>query len=235
MAHNAAPSLHCDESRDIVDLKRGIGVPVIAARLVSTTRIILESTTMNLIAPHFSLGVSVLPESDTIAIADHIEFSTGDCDLGKVLVARSSVGICAIQLGSSVEELEQSLAASFPNSRRVCNDPGLRGCLARVAQFIAAPGGELDFTLDIRGTAFQRRVWNALRTIPFGKPLTYSQLACRISEPKSLRAIGQACAENPIALAIPCHRVVGHCGSMAPWRWGAERKRALINREVMAV
>jgi O-6-methylguanine DNA methyltransferase len=190
---------------------------------------------MNLIAPDFASRMMVPAESESISMADDIEFSTGDCDLGKVLAARSSIGICAILLGSTVEELEQCLAASFPDSRRVFNGRKLRGYLARVAQFIAAPRGELDFTLDIRGTPFQRRVWNALRTIPFGRPLTYSQLACRISEPKSLRAIGQACAENTIALAIPCHRVIGNSGSLAVWRWGAERKRTLINREVTAV
>jgi O-6-methylguanine DNA methyltransferase len=190
---------------------------------------------MNLIARDFRSRMTEPLESETVSIADEIEFSTGDCDLGKVLVARSSVGICAILLGSTVEELEQSLAASFPDSRRVLNGHKLRGHVARVAQFIAQPRGELDFTLDIRGTPFQRRVWNALRTIPFGKPLTYAQLARRISEPKSLRAIGQACAENTIALAIPCHRVIGHSGAMAAWRWGAERKRTLINREVRAV
>jgi O-6-methylguanine DNA methyltransferase len=189
---------------------------------------------MNLVAPDFTLRMTVPLESETISIADEIEFSIGDCDLGKVLVARSSVGICAILLGSTVDELEQSLAASFPDCRRVFDGRKLGGCMVQIARLIAAPRGELDFTLDMRGTPFQRRVWNALRTIPFGRPLTYSQLACRISEPKSLRAIGQACAENPIALAIPCHRVIGHSGSMAIWRWGAERKRTLINREASA-
>jgi AraC family transcriptional regulator of adaptative response/methylated-DNA-[protein]-cysteine methyltransferase len=96
------------------------------------------------------------------------------------------------------------------------------------------PRDSLDLDLDIRGTSFQHRVWGALRTIALGKPITYAQLACRVRGPKSLRAIAQACAENPIALAIPCHRVMGNSGSMAGYRWGIERKQALINKEVAA-
>ena len=96
------------------------------------------------------------------------------------------------------------------------------------------PRDPLDLDLDIRGTPFQRRVWDALRTIAFGKPLTYAQLARQVSGPKSLRAIAQACAENPIALAIPCHRVMGNSGSMAGYRWGIQRKQALINKEIAA-
>ena len=193
-----------------------------------------ELARMNLITTDLSSRMIAPPKRDGIAVADDIEFASRDCDLGKVLVARSSFGICAILLGSSIEELEQSLAASFPYSRRAFNERELHRYLSRVAQFIAAPGGELDFKLDIRGTPFQRSVWHALRTVPFGKTLTYAQLACRVSGPKSLRAIAQACAENSIALAIPCHRVMGHSGSMAAYRWGAERKRTLINREVAA-
>jgi methylated-DNA-[protein]-cysteine S-methyltransferase/AraC family transcriptional regulator of adaptative response/methylated-DNA-[protein]-cysteine methyltransferase len=191
---------------------------------------------MNFVTPDFnSRAKSDIIKRYGVAIADDIEFAAGDCDLGKVLVARSRAGVCAIMLGSSVEELEQSLATSFAESRRISNEAALRNDLASVAQFIASPHSHFDFTLDIRGTPFQRRVWDALRSIPFGTCLTYSQLACRISGPKSLRAIAQACAENPIALAIPCHRVMGHSGSMAACRWGVARRRTLINREVAAV
>lgn len=164
--------------------------------------------------------------------ANEIEFLVGDCVLGKVLVARSPIGVCAIRFGSTAAELEQDLTASFPDGRIVSTNRRLRDDLTKVLQFIAVPRDPLDLDLDIRGTPFQRRVWDALRTIPFGKPLTYAQLACRVSGPKSLRAIAQACAENPIALAIPCHRVMGNSGSMAGYRWGIERKQALINREV---
>jgi O-6-methylguanine DNA methyltransferase len=112
------------------------------------------------------------------------------------------------------------------------NNRGLRDDSAKVVQFIAVPRDPFDFELDIHGTPFQRRVWDALRTIAFGKPLTYAQLARRVRGPKSLRAVAQACAENPIALAIPCHRVMGNSGSTAGYRWGIERRQALINKEV---
>jgi methylated-DNA-[protein]-cysteine S-methyltransferase/AraC family transcriptional regulator of adaptative response/methylated-DNA-[protein]-cysteine methyltransferase len=101
-------------------------------------------------------------------------------------------------------------------------------------RFLSSPNAVLDFALDIRGTPFQRKVWNALRTIPSGRPLTFAQLACRVPGSKSLRAIGQACADNPIALAIPCHRVMGNSGSLSNHRYSAPCKRSLINREVTA-
>ena len=187
---------------------------------------------MNFIKAGFLSRASASAQS--LSTADNIDFAIDDCALGKVLIARSTVGICAILFGSSTEELEQDLAASFPDSPTVLNDHRLREDLSKVVHFIATPSDGLDLELDIRGTPFQRRVWDALRTIPFGKPLTYAQLACRVSGPKSLRAIAQACAENPIALAIPCHRVMGNSGSKAGYRWGVERKQALINREVAA-
>jgi O-6-methylguanine DNA methyltransferase len=167
--------------------------------------------------------------------AHEIEFVVGDCALGKVLVARSPIGVCAIRLGSTAAEVEQDLVASFPDIRIISNSRRLRDDLTKVLQFIAVPRDPLELDLDIRGTPFQRRVWDALRTVPLGKPLTYAQLARRVSGPKSLRAIAQACSENPIALAIPCHRVMGNSGSMAGYRWGIERKQVLINREVAAV
>ena len=188
---------------------------------------------MNLITTDFASGETA--SIKRVGAAPEIEFVIGDCALGKVLVARSPIGICAIRFGSTAEKMQQDLAASFPDSRIVMNDRGLCDDVAKVVQFIAAPHGQLDFDLDIRGTPFQRRVWDALRTIGFGRPLTYAQLARRVSGPKSLRAIAQACAENPIALAIPCHRVMGNSGSMAGYRWGIERKQALINKEIAAV
>jgi O-6-methylguanine DNA methyltransferase len=171
---------------------------------------------MNLITTDFASRVIASAKSHRTA--HDIEFAIGDCALGKVLVARSAAGICAIPFGSNAEELEQSLAASLPDSRNALNERRLRDDFCRIVQFIAAPSVELDLDLDVHGTPFQRRVWDALRTIPLGKPLTYAQLACRIGGSKSLRAIAQACADNPIALAIPCHRVMGHSGSMAGYR-----------------
>jgi O-6-methylguanine DNA methyltransferase len=170
--------------------------------------------------------------SNKSGAAYEIEFVIGDCALEKVIVARSPIGVCAIRFGSTAGELEQDLVKSFPDSRIVLNNRRLRDDLTKVLQFITAPRDPLDLDVDIRGTPFQRRVWGALRTIAFGKPITYAQLARRVSGPKSLRAVAQACAENPIALAIPCHRVMGNSGSMAGYRWGIERRRALINTEV---
>jgi O-6-methylguanine DNA methyltransferase len=171
--------------------------------------------------------------SITSRAADEIEFAISDCALGKVLVARSPIGVCAIRFGSTAAEVELDLAPSFPDSRIISNNRRLRDDLTKVLQFIAFPRDLLDLELDIRGTPFQCRVWDALRTVPCGKPVTYAQLARRVSGPKSLRAIAQACSENPIALAIPCHRVMGNSGSMAGYRWGIERKQTLINREVV--
>jgi O-6-methylguanine DNA methyltransferase len=187
---------------------------------------------MNIITTDFASREAASIKS--VGAAPDIEFAVGDCAFGKALIARSSIGICAIRFGSTTEELEQDLATSFPGRRIVLNDRRLCDDLAKVVQFIAAPSEQLDLDLDIRGTPFQCRVWDALRTIAFGKPLTYAQLARRVGGPKSLRAIAQACAENPIALAIPCHRVMGNSGSMAGYRWGIERKQALINKEVAA-
>jgi len=182
-----------------------------------------------------NLIVTDLASRETASIktgaAYEIEFVIGDCALGKVLVARSPIGVCAIRFGSTAREVEQDLAASFPDSRIVLNNRRLRDDLTKVVQFIAVPRDRLDLDLDIRGTPFQCRVWDALRTIAFGKPLTYAQLARRVSGPKSLRAIAQACAENPIALAIPCHRVMGNSGSMAGYRWGIKWEQELINKE----
>jgi O-6-methylguanine DNA methyltransferase len=164
--------------------------------------------------------------------ADTIEYGIDGCDLGNVLVARSKTGVCAILMGANQDEMERSLVAIFPTSLLVPNKSPVRDELAKVVQFIASPRNDLDLDLDVRGTAFQPRVWGALRTVKLGRPVTYAQLACRVRGPKSLRAIAQACSENPIALAIPCHRVMGNSGSTFGYRWGVERKRALVNREV---
>ena len=190
---------------------------------------------MDLITTDVPSRPNLLTDEQGTRNGDHIEFSNGTCVLGEILIARSSIGICAILFGSNAEELEGDLAARFPDSNLIRNEHGLRDDLSKVVRFVAAPNAGLGLTIDMRGTPFERRVWNALRTIPVGKPLTYAQLACRISEPKSVRAIACACAANPIALAIPCHRVIGHNGTLTGYRWGIERKLALINRETAMV
>jgi AraC family transcriptional regulator of adaptative response/methylated-DNA-[protein]-cysteine methyltransferase len=183
---------------------------------------------MNIIAADtFGNDTSVDP-------AQTVQFAISSCDVGKVLVGRSSRGVCAILLGTDVEELEIELGKIFPDDLLIRSEPAVKDETSKILHFLSSPNASLDIVLDIRGSSFQRKVWEALRTIPAGRPLTFAQLACRIPGSKSLRAIGQACAENPIALAIPCHRVMGNSGSLSNYRYGAHCKRSLINREIAA-
>jgi AraC family transcriptional regulator, regulatory protein of adaptative response / methylated-DNA-[protein]-cysteine methyltransferase len=171
----------------------------------------------------------------SVNTTDTIKFAVTRSDAGEVLVGRSSRGLCAILLGSSEEALEIELGMIFPGCVLVHNESAVKDDTSRILHFLTSPNAGLDIVLDIRGTPFQRKVWAALRTIPVGRPLTFSQLACRIPGSKSLWAIGRACADNPIALAIPCHRVMGHSGSLSNYRYSASCKRFLINREVAAI
>ena len=166
--------------------------------------------------------------------ADEIAFSTGESALGLVLVARSAGGVCAILIGSDAGELQSDLATRFTASTLVRNDRKLAGDLRKIQRFIEAPAEGLDLPLDIRGTPFQQRVWDVLLGIPAGRTITYAALAARIGEPKSIRAVANACAANAIALAIPCHRVVRSNGTLSGYRWGVERKRALLEMEALA-
>jgi O-6-methylguanine DNA methyltransferase len=162
---------------------------------------------------------------------EEIAFATGESPLGTVLVARGSHGICAIFIGSSTEELTADLAAQFPQGMFVPDDRDLERDLAKIRDFIETPAQGLDLDLDICGTSFQRRVWDALCAIPTGRTVTYAALARRIGEPGSARAVANACAANAIALAIPCHRVIRSDGTHSGYRWGIERQRALLARE----
>jgi O-6-methylguanine DNA methyltransferase len=168
------------------------------------------------------------------AISNEIAFSIGESALGKALVARSAVGVCAILIGSDTDELSSDLATRFPDSRLVADEQQLRDDLSEVVRFIEKPSEGLDLPLDIRhGTPFQRRVWDALLAIPCGARVTYAALAHRIGMPNAARAVASACAANMIALGIPCHRVVRSGGTLSGYRWGVERKRALISRETV--
>ena len=163
--------------------------------------------------------------------SEEIAFTTGDSTLGTVLVARSVRGVCAILIGSAAAELTADLATQFPESKLVRDDRSLDADLGKILRFIETPAQALDLPLDIRGTPFQRRVWDALCAIPTGRTVTYAALARRIGEPGSVRAVANACAANAIVLAIPCHRVIRSDGTPSGYRWGVERKRALIARE----
>jgi AraC family transcriptional regulator of adaptative response/methylated-DNA-[protein]-cysteine methyltransferase len=160
-----------------------------------------------------------------------IRFAVGQCSLGALLVARSEKGVCAIMLGEEPDALVRDLQDRFPRADLVGGDAEFEATVAAVVGLVEAPTLGLDLPLDIRGTAFQQRVWQALREIPAGQTATYAEIARRIGEPKAIRAVAGACASNAIAVAIPCHRVVRTDGSLSGYRWGVERKRDLLARE----
>jgi AraC family transcriptional regulator of adaptative response/methylated-DNA-[protein]-cysteine methyltransferase len=160
-----------------------------------------------------------------------IRFAIGECSLGAILVAASEVGVCAILIGDDPDALARDLQDRFPRAELIGGDAGFEQLVAKVVGLVEAPGLGLDLPLDVRGTAFQQRVWQALRDIPAGRTVSYADLARRIGAPKSVRAVAQACGANALAVAIPCHRVVRNDGALAGYRWGVERKRALLERE----
>jgi O-6-methylguanine DNA methyltransferase len=172
--------------------------------------------------------------TDAKATAETILYATRECALGQLLAARSAAGVCAILLGSTGHELRADLSARFPRAILIADEAALRGDLANVVRFIDKPADGLHLPLDMRGTPFQRRVWRRLRAIPAGRTVSYKELARAISPLVSPRAAARACAANPIALAVPCHRVIRSNGALAGYRWGAERKRELIRKEAMA-
>ena len=160
-----------------------------------------------------------------------IRFAVGDCSLGSVLVAQSAKGICAILLGDDPDALLCDLQDRFPRASLVGGDAGFERSVAAVVRLVDSPAIGLKLPLDVRGTAFQQRVWQALRKIPAGATVSYAQIARRIGAPQAARAVAQACAANALAVAIPCHRVVRRDGALSGYRWGIERKRALLERE----
>jgi AraC family transcriptional regulator, regulatory protein of adaptative response / methylated-DNA-[protein]-cysteine methyltransferase len=160
-----------------------------------------------------------------------IRFAVGQCSLGAILVAASETGVCAIQFGDDPEALVRNLQDRFPKARLIGGDAAFEQLVARVVGLIEAPAQGHDLPLDVRGTAFQQQVWQALRDIPAGATASYAEIAVRIGQPKAVRAVAQACAANEIAVAIPCHRVVRRDGAPSGYRWGVERKQALLARE----
>lgn len=163
-----------------------------------------------------------------------IRFAVGESSLGAILVAQSQRGICAILLGEDPDRLVRDLQDQFPKAELIGGDGDFEQLVAQVVGFIEAPGIGLNLPLDVRGTAFQQRVWQALREIPVGQTVSYAEIAERIGSPKAVRAVAQACAANHIAVAIPCHRVVRRDGDISGYRWGVDRKRELLRREAMA-
>lgn len=160
-----------------------------------------------------------------------IAFAIAQCSLGALLVARSQRGLCAIALGDDPDVLLRELQDRFPRAELVGGDAAFEQLVAQVVGLVEAPRLGLDLPLDIRGTAFQQRVWDALRKVPAGETVSYAEIAARIGSPRAVRAVAQACAANVLAVAIPCHRVVRSDGGVSGYRWGVARKQALLARE----
>jgi AraC family transcriptional regulator, regulatory protein of adaptative response / methylated-DNA-[protein]-cysteine methyltransferase len=160
-----------------------------------------------------------------------IRFAIARCSLGSLLVAATQRGVCAILLGDDPEELAHELERRFSRARLIGADATFEHLVARVVGLLEKPQASVQLPLDIRGTAFQQRVWQVLRAIPVGTTTTYAAVAQAIGAPQAVRAVAQACAANVLAVAVPCHRVVRVDGNLAGYRWGIERKRALLLRE----
>lgn len=167
-------------------------------------------------------------------VVDILSYAIADSELGKVLVARSAKSICSILLGDDAEELAADLANRFPRSMLVPSEALVKDDVEKILRYIAKPSDGLHLTLDMRGTPFQRRVWEKLKAISVGRTVSYTELAKWVAPLANARAVAGACAANPIALAIPCHRVVRKSGDLAGYRWGIERKRVLIEKEAEA-
>lgn len=160
-----------------------------------------------------------------------IFFAIGECSLGSILVAQSRKGVCSILIGDDPQLLVRDLQDRFPKANLIGDESHYQELIAKVVGLIEKPEVGLGLPLDIRGTAFQQRVWKALQQIPPGSTATYSEIAAKIGMPKAVRAVAQACGANGLAVAIPCHRVIRNDGSLSGYRWGVERKRVLLERE----
>lgn len=160
-----------------------------------------------------------------------VRFAVAETSLGAMLVAESDKGICAVALGDDPDTLVRDLQDRFPKARLIGDDEAFQRRVAEVVGLVEHPGRGVELPLDIRGTAFQQKVWAALRRIPAGQTLSYAELAERIGDPKAVRAVAGACAANSLALLVPCHRIVRTDGALSGYRWGTERKRVLLQRE----
>ena len=208
--------------RDELPKRRSVTEAIYDAGFNSNGRFYAQSAEVLGMTPsHFRSG----------GAGESIRFAVGECSLGSILVAATGIGICAIALGDDPDLLLHELQDRFPKAQLVGGDGDFEELVARVVGFVEAPALGLDLPLDVRGTAFQQRVWQTLREIPAGFTVSYAQIAERIGAPKATRAVAQACAANAIAVAIPCHRVVRNDGGLSGYRWGVDRKRALLDRE----
>jgi AraC family transcriptional regulator of adaptative response/methylated-DNA-[protein]-cysteine methyltransferase len=160
-----------------------------------------------------------------------IHYTIADSPLGKMLVAATDAGLCTVAFGSLESELEDDLASRFPASERKRDEANLGAMVKQILAQLTEHPVTLELPLDVRATVFQRRVWEALRRIPRGQTRTYSQIAEEIGQPTAVRAVARACATNPVAVVVPCHRVIGSDGKLTGYRWGVERKKKLLELE----
>jgi AraC family transcriptional regulator of adaptative response/methylated-DNA-[protein]-cysteine methyltransferase len=167
-------------------------------------------------------------------LGENIRYAVEPCEMGVIIVAATPKGVCGIEFGDSAHALIERLRQRFPHATFEPGDPQFRTWVGRVLAYIRHPSGLLDLPLDIQGTVFQRRVWQALRDIPSGSTASYAEVAAAIGQPKAVRAVAQACANNQLAVAVPCHRVVRSDGSLSGYRWGTARKAELLRRESAA-
>jgi AraC family transcriptional regulator of adaptative response/methylated-DNA-[protein]-cysteine methyltransferase len=208
--------------RDALAQEGSVTAALYAAGFNSSSRFYAGSEAMLGMAPaRFKAG----------GAGEAIRFAVGACSLGAILVAATERGICAVLMGDDPEPLVRDLQDRFPKAQLIGADAGFERTVAQVIGLVEAPRIGLDLPLDVRGTAFQQRVWAALRAIPAGETVSYTELAQRIGSPAAVRAVAGACAANPVAVAIPCHRVVRNDGGLSGYRWGIERKAQLIARE----
>ncbi len=208
--------------RDMLPTTPSVSAAVLGAGYQSSSRFYEQSTAR--------LGMTPTRAKHGGA-GETIRFAVGETTLGAMLVAATDKGVCAIQLGDDPNALVQALEARFPQAMLVGDDPHFANTVAIVVAHVEAPRGALPLPLDIRGTAFQERVWAALTAIPAGRTMTYSELAQAIGQPTAVRAVASACAANELAIAIPCHRVIRATGELSGYRWGVERKAQLLQRE----
>ena len=161
----------------------------------------------------------------------NINYTIVDSSMGRLLVAVTERGVCAVRMGDDDAELEEDLHEEFPHAQIAREDSALRGLVEKILNHLDKNDACLDLPLDIRATAFQRQVWEQLRAIPYGETVSYGDVAKALGKPGAVRAVGRACATNPVALVIPCHRVVREDKSLGGYRWGLERKKRLLDHE----
>ncbi len=180
--------------------------------------------------PWLSLPSSIAP---TGGLPQSVRFCVSDCWLGKVLVGATPVGVCAIFFGREAAQLQAQLRQRFPDAELQAADDHAEFArwVDQVLEYIDAPHQDFPLPLDVAGTAFQQRVWTALREVPAGRTASYAQIAAAIGQPSATRAVAGACGANPVAVAVPCHRIVRQDGKLSGYRWGVSRKRALLDRE----